>query len=130
MSKKTIKEVKTPDVEKSAEEKKETPKETKVSALGIYDGDKLVRVYSKEQHGEDFADLAKEFCSTRTHLTAKPYTPPPAPPKPKEETEVVRIYHASGDFHRAYSLRQHGEDYKKLAEQYLKKYEKRGYVIK
>lgn len=115
---------------KTSTKTSQNPEKTKeVSALGIYQGEKLIRVYSEELHGKDYQNLAKEYLS-HNRGEARPYTPPPpAPAEPKEETTVVNVFAPSGDLVRTYSLSGHGKDYKKLAEQFIEKFPKRGYRL-
>ena len=108
------------------------PKSTKGKAVAVYNGSRLVRVYSEDQHGKDFKDLAKQFVS---HPDRKAFTldlayEAPLAPKPEpKDTEVVKVLTPSKDVYRVFSRRQHGGDYKKLAEQFVKNYPKRGYTL-
>jgi hypothetical protein len=100
----------------------------KNAALGVYNGAKLVRVYSVADHGTDYKKLAEEYVS-HAGGELKPYTPPAKPVSPKEDTEKVTIYHPSGDVLRVYSMKDHGKEYIELAKQFMETNKKRGYTM-
>lgn len=103
-----------------------------VSAVAVYEGTKIVRVYSQEMHGDDYKALAKQFVDkypVRKYTTAdyvEPATPAPMP----EDTEFVQVLNPSNEVMRTFSLRDHGEGYRALAEQFVEKYAKRKYTLK
>jgi hypothetical protein len=101
-----------------------------VHAVAVHDkAGKLVRVYSEDQHGDDYEKLADEFVSHNDGFNVKPYVAPPKPVPAAEETEKVTVYHPSGDVVRVYSFADHGEDYVAMAEGFVERYPKRKYRL-
>jgi hypothetical protein len=99
-------------------------------AVAVYTtAGKLVRVYSEDQHGDEYKKLADEFVSHNAGFQVKPYVAPPLPKPPKEDTNKVTVYHPSGDVVRVFSLDAHGEDYIAMAEGFAERYAKRGYRL-
>ena len=60
----------TPEPVEPVEPVEEKPKKNKTShnAAHVYEGRKLVRTYSIESHGKDFADLAEEFANRSGYI--------------------------------------------------------------
>lgn len=118
----------------AAEAVAEVPKAGKApKAVAVYEGDRVVRVYSEQDNGEDFEELAEQFVDKHgkngRKLEVRPYTPPPAPKPTPEETELVKIIHPSGDVHRIFSLAQHGENYRDIADEFMKKHADKGFRL-
>ena len=109
-----------------------TPSAKKPTSVGVFDGSKLVRVYSAEMHGEDYRKLAEQFVShpDRKAFTVADYTPPPMPKPEDEDADKVSILAPSGDVVRVFSLKENGKDYREMAQAIVEKYPKRQYTLK
>lgn len=103
-----------------------------VTRYGVYRGDNCVAVFTQENHGDDFKEIAeakaKKLSEGGREHTARPFEDPA---KPTPEKNVVVIVNKNGNEVRTFSQRVHGKEYKKLADDFVKKYgEKKGLHIK
>jgi hypothetical protein len=78
------------------------------------------RFYSLEDHGKDFIDLAQEFCDGHEGYTIEPVVEKEVVVPTSEEIAKVDVFDKWGGVHRTYSMQEHGEDYKTLAEEFCK----------
>lgn len=118
-----------PNNEKKEQGEEVEEKDKSNKAVAVFSKEnKLVRVYSVAEHGKDYKKLAEEFAAKKGGKVES-YTIPKQAPVAEEEKEVVKVLTPSGDVHRVFTLSQHGEDYRKVAEEFVKKYEKRNYKI-
>lgn len=102
--------------------------EQEITMYGIFEGKKLVKLFKDTSHGLGFKKLAEEYAK-RKNLTAEPYVPPVEGEEEVDENSI-KVLSKNGEVIRVFSLTAHGEDYEKLAKQFVAKYEqKRGYRI-
>ena len=88
----------------------------------------VVKLFTLENHGDDFAELAEAYAK-RNNMVAAPYRPEIA--MEEAERDVVHIVTANDQPVRTYSLEAHGKKYKTLAKGFVAKYgERKGYKIK
>lgn len=78
------------------------------------------RFYSLEDHGKDFENLAKEFCEGHEGFTYEPVEEKKIVVPTAEEIAKVDVFDKWGGIHRTYSMQEHGEEYKSLAEEFCK----------